>query len=117
MAEEIMTPSGKVVEMTDHFPKRKGIKGRKRKPTDYDNLVLDAYNRGEVLKIEFGDDQDTLANVKRDVDKALDLHGLGADKEVEDGYYWVRARDKKVYQYGTQDEAESESEDDEDDEE
>lgn len=113
MAEEVITPSGGVVELTNYFPKRKGIKGRKRKPTDYDNLVLDAYNRGDSMKIEFGDEEG-LANIRRDVSKALELHGLGADKEVEDGYLWVRPRDKKVYAYGDsgQDEYEGSDEDD-----
>lgn len=117
MSEEVILSSGKIVRLEDTFPNRSGKSGgRTRRPTDYDDLVINAYENDQSVAVEF-ENEDEKKHEQKEIDKALDLHGLGADREVTEGVLWVRPREKRQYRpRGGQNQEESEPSSEEDEE-
>lgn len=113
MSEEVILSSGKIVRLEDTFPNRSSKSGgRTRRPTDYDDLVINAYRSDQSVTVEF-EDEDEKRHEQKEIDKALELHGLGADREVVEGVLWVKPREKRQYRPRQGQESESSSEEDE----
>jgi hypothetical protein len=65
----------------DDFPKQEGGVGRSRQPSDFDPIVVKAYESGKPQLVEFATAEEA-SNLNRELTRSLQYHDKGADRRL-----------------------------------
>lgn len=95
---ETITSKGWEVNVEEKLPKYRGV-GRSRTPSDFDDIVQQAYDDGRPRSVPFEDESD-VESIKKEITKATEFFGFGKDFRVADGRVHFQVRDKRVMQRG-----------------